>query len=312
MRGKGTISVYFDLTDSEPVSVLGLDQCVGTQIRIADFHYEIPPGAPFLRTDFHFCAQGDENFSFDLYAIRLNYKFREKYADHFEMLVQNALPSDVNGEYVKLIGDGSGKPLEIDFLRRKGIEYGGAYMLPYNNSQEIFLSSDGISTFSHIKYCEDQKMPRIICSLDTKKELALSLPRVATSATEKTGSEMVSFTESHGIGHGIVPVTGEPYCVTFVIDGSWVCYRNLYFDRDVSELSVYLSTNADVPPCSMQVFVDRLEGEPIAECQIHSTAGPSDFHWRSCSTKITKGFHDVFLKFRNPDRCTKVWLYRFS
>ena len=78
IRGKGCISAYFDMTGSTPGSVLVLDELVGSQIKTADFQYKIPANSPLLHTDIHFYAQGDANFSFDLYAIRLDYNEKNK------------------------------------------------------------------------------------------------------------------------------------------------------------------------------------------------------------------------------------------
>lgn len=100
--------------------------------------------------------------------------------------------------------------------------------------------------------------------------------------------------------------------LTNIHDGDWACVKYYMFRKSVQEWKVWLSNVGY--PCKIEVHVDQVDGEMIAEVQANRTRGNFDFvEFKGNLKRNVEGRHAIYLVFKGGEGCLmKLRDFQFS
>ncbi|WP_298481764.1 carbohydrate-binding protein [uncultured Ruminococcus sp.] len=83
--------------------------------------------------------------------------------------------------------------------------------------------------------------------------------------------------------------------IGYIENGDYVMFRNVDFEDGAKSFIARVAGGQE--GCAIEVYVDSLDGTPIAKCSIPSTGGWQDWTDVSCNTAAVTGKHTLYLKF---------------
>lgn len=114
-------------------------------------------------------------------------------------------------------------------------------------------------------------------------------PDVTVSAFETIEAE--SFSAQEGIK--VEDTQGGGQNIGFVENGDYVMYSRVDFEDGAISFGGGISGN----PCTMELYLDSMNGEPAAAVQFKGTTGFSDYQTVRLNIPEIKGIHDLYIKF---------------
>lgn len=114
-------------------------------------------------------------------------------------------------------------------------------------------------------------------------------PAVTVSAFEVIEAE--SFSAQEGVK--VEDTQGGGQNIGFIENGDNVMYSRVDFEDGASSFIGRFSGN----PCTMELYLDNMNGEPAAAVRFKGTSGFNDYQEAMLSIPEIKGIHDLYIKF---------------
>ncbi len=118
-----------------------------------------------------------------------------------------------------------------------------------------------------------------------------STPIEPVSAFETIEAE--NFDEQSGVKTEDCSEGGQN--VGYIENGDYIMFRNVDFEDGAKSFTARIAGGQE--GCAIEVYVDSLDGTPIAKCSISSAGGWQDWTDVSCNTAAITGKHTLYLKF---------------
>lgn len=83
--------------------------------------------------------------------------------------------------------------------------------------------------------------------------------------------------------------------IGYIENDDYIMFRNVDFEDGAKSFTARVAGGQD--GCAIEVYVDSLDGTPIAKCSIPSTGGWQNWTDVSCNTAAVTGKHTIYLKF---------------
>ncbi|MGN1223895.1 MAG: carbohydrate-binding protein [Ruminococcus sp.] len=83
--------------------------------------------------------------------------------------------------------------------------------------------------------------------------------------------------------------------IGYIENDDYIMFRNVDFEDGAKSFTARVAGGQE--GCAIEVYVDSLDGTPIAKCSIPSTGGWQNWTDVSCNTAAVTGKHTIYLKF---------------
>ena len=83
--------------------------------------------------------------------------------------------------------------------------------------------------------------------------------------------------------------------VGYIENGDYIMFRNVDFEDGAKSFTARVAGGQE--GCAIEVYVDSLDGTPVAKCSIPSTGSWQTWTDVSCNTAAVTGKHTIYLKF---------------
>ena len=131
--------------------------------------------------------------------------------------------------------------------------------------------------------------PEGVVKLSPESSGPVQPPVPAVSAFEKIYAD--TFAEQEGIR--VEEFSTNNTNIAFIENGDWAMYRKVDFGDGARSFRGYMSGN----PCTVELYLDSMNGEPAAKISYPGTNGFSDYHDFETNISEISGIHNLYLKF---------------